>query len=229
VELFVIIWIFCGIGSAFVASSRGGNGCLWFGLGFILGPFGLAFSFLSGSDSQCPFCRKRIHPQATKCPYCQSALTAPTVAISPAPPPPLTSAPEQAPASPESGGPHGAILLAGLATLVCLIILLAVAFDQRKTTTKTATKAAGTNYPPGYSITFSGRVTERWPKTKTEQAYAEVFSDGITVRCITAQQVDLLTTVSATGTVTKWTAGSGGELSPCTLRVTPEPPATTTH
>ena len=69
-----VLWIFCGIGAAIVASNRGANGCLWFGFGVFLGPFGLAFAFVSGSNRECPSCRKRVHPQATKCPYCQSEL-----------------------------------------------------------------------------------------------------------------------------------------------------------
>lgn len=70
----LIIWIFCGIGATFVASSRGANGCLWFGLGFILGPFGLAASFAAGENIQCPSCRQRVHPEAQKCPHCQTEL-----------------------------------------------------------------------------------------------------------------------------------------------------------
>ena len=70
----IIIWIICGIGAAIVAQNRGASGCLWFGLGFILGPFGLAFAFLSGSERRCPRCMERIHPQATRCPKCQSYL-----------------------------------------------------------------------------------------------------------------------------------------------------------
>jgi hypothetical protein len=40
--LAIVVWIFCGIGAAFVAQSRGASGCLWFGLGVLLGLFGLA-------------------------------------------------------------------------------------------------------------------------------------------------------------------------------------------
>jgi hypothetical protein len=42
--LAVMFWVICGIAAAFVASSRNANGCLWFGLGILFGPFGLAFS-----------------------------------------------------------------------------------------------------------------------------------------------------------------------------------------
>ena len=73
-ELVIVAWIFCGIGAAFVAQSRGANGCLWFGLGVLLGPFGLAFAFASGTDRRCPHCRERVHPEATRCPKCQADL-----------------------------------------------------------------------------------------------------------------------------------------------------------
>jgi hypothetical protein len=70
----LIVWIFCGIGATFVASGRGANGCLWFGLGFLFGPLGLAASFMAGSSTECPSCRKRIHPEAQRCPHCQTNL-----------------------------------------------------------------------------------------------------------------------------------------------------------
>jgi hypothetical protein len=78
--LAIIIWIFCGIAASFVAQARGASGCLWFGLGGLFGPFGLAFAFLAGTDAKCHACRKHIHPQATKCPFCQSAVGAAVVA-----------------------------------------------------------------------------------------------------------------------------------------------------
>lgn len=73
----LVVWVFCGIGATAVASNRGANGCLWFGLGFIFGPFGLAFAFAAGSNAVCQACRKRVHPDATKCPYCQSEVAKP--------------------------------------------------------------------------------------------------------------------------------------------------------
>jgi DNA-directed RNA polymerase subunit RPC12/RpoP len=71
----LIVWIFCGIGATLVASNRGANGSLWFVLGFLLGPFGLAASFMAGENAECPSCRKRVHPKAEKCSYCQTQLT----------------------------------------------------------------------------------------------------------------------------------------------------------
>jgi hypothetical protein len=66
--LIIVVWIFCGIGSAIVAENRGGSGCLWFGLGFLFGPFGLAFSFAAGDDVRCQACQKRVHPKGNKVP-----------------------------------------------------------------------------------------------------------------------------------------------------------------
>jgi predicted amidophosphoribosyltransferase len=79
-ELAILIWIVCGIGSAFVAQSRGADGCLWFGLGVLLGPIGLALAFIAGETKTCPNCQSRIPQKATRCPKCQRDL-------SPQPPP----------------------------------------------------------------------------------------------------------------------------------------------
>ena len=71
----ILVWIVCGVAAAFVAENRGASGFLWFILGVVLGPLGLIFSFASGSDRVCPACRKRVHPKATRCPYCQSDIS----------------------------------------------------------------------------------------------------------------------------------------------------------
>ncbi len=73
--LALLIWLFCGIGAAKVAQDRGANGCLWFFLGVVLGPIGLAMAFISGVNANCPYCKERIHPQATRCPRCQATLS----------------------------------------------------------------------------------------------------------------------------------------------------------
>jgi hypothetical protein len=73
-EVAILIWIVCGIAAAAIASNRGANGCLWFGLGILLGPIGLALSFGAGAGRQCPECRKNIHQDATRCPHCQADL-----------------------------------------------------------------------------------------------------------------------------------------------------------
>jgi hypothetical protein len=73
--LVIVVWIFSGIGAAFVAQSRGASGGLWFGLGVLLGPLGLAFAFAAGTDCRCPDCRERVHPDATRCPKCRADLS----------------------------------------------------------------------------------------------------------------------------------------------------------
>ena len=71
----ILVWVVCGVAAAFLAESRGANGFPWFLLGILFGPFGLALSFISGSDRVCLACRKRVHPKATLCPYCRSAIS----------------------------------------------------------------------------------------------------------------------------------------------------------
>jgi len=70
---FIIGWFLFGIVSAFVASQRGGSGCLWLIVGILLGPFGLILAFII-PGVRCPACKKTVHPEATKCPYCRSDL-----------------------------------------------------------------------------------------------------------------------------------------------------------
>jgi hypothetical protein len=72
----VLLWILCGgVAAAMIAQNRGNSAGLWFIVGALFGPFGILFAFLS-SGRTCPYCRSSIHPQATKCPKCQSSLTA---------------------------------------------------------------------------------------------------------------------------------------------------------
>src|SRR5437867_3683926 len=73
-EIVLVVWILCGVGAAVVASNRGASGCLWFGLGVLLGPIGFALAF-TNSLPPCPFCRKGVPGDATKCPHCQSELS----------------------------------------------------------------------------------------------------------------------------------------------------------
>ena len=49
---FVIIWFLFGIISAIVAGSKGRNGCGWFLLGFLLGPFGLLLALVVGTKTR---------------------------------------------------------------------------------------------------------------------------------------------------------------------------------
>lgn len=73
VLLCLIVWGAFGVGASVVASNRGANGCLYFGLGVLLGPLGFAIAFLEGSE--CPGCSKKVSNNAVVCPYCHRDFT----------------------------------------------------------------------------------------------------------------------------------------------------------
>ena len=74
VELF-LIWLGMGVVAAVIANGKGANGCLWFILGFVFGPFALiAALFVPGKE--CPHCKSKIHKTATVCPKCQREFPA---------------------------------------------------------------------------------------------------------------------------------------------------------
>jgi DNA-directed RNA polymerase subunit RPC12/RpoP len=83
----VIIWIFCAIVSAIIASNKGRSGVGWFFLGLLLGPFGFAVALLPAIKEdlpdipredlrKCPFCAEMIKPDAIKCRFCGSEVPA---------------------------------------------------------------------------------------------------------------------------------------------------------
>jgi hypothetical protein len=53
---------------AIVASNRGAKGCLWFGIGALLGPIGFALAFTTGA--KCSRCASRVSQDALVCPKC---------------------------------------------------------------------------------------------------------------------------------------------------------------
>lgn len=70
----LLLWCLFGLAAALVVGSKGGNGCLWFVLGVLFGPFALLLAlFDQGTQKQCRACKKFVDGEATRCPYCQSA------------------------------------------------------------------------------------------------------------------------------------------------------------
>lgn len=71
----LLIWIFCGVAAAMIGANKNA-GFLGFLLGLFFGPFGILFAVLmNGNRKQCPACKSKIHPQATICPQCRTALS----------------------------------------------------------------------------------------------------------------------------------------------------------
>lgn len=90
-ELLLLIWLACGIAAGMIASNKGNSGCLWFGLGILLGPLGLMgaaltqrdpsrdreIGLMEGSLRLCPYCAEAINVEARRCRFCNSAVPPP--------------------------------------------------------------------------------------------------------------------------------------------------------
>ncbi|MCL4715458.1 MAG: hypothetical protein KJZ75_11155 [Hyphomonadaceae bacterium] len=83
-ELIVlIVWVVSFVATIIIATEKGGGGCLWAFLGFLLGP--LALIIVAAMPSQqkpradelrkCPECAEMIRREARKCRFCGSEVT----------------------------------------------------------------------------------------------------------------------------------------------------------
>lgn len=70
---FLVVWIICGVVAAMIASAKGSSGCGFAIVGFFLGPLGIIIALVA-SGVECPYCKKKIHEDATICPHCQKEL-----------------------------------------------------------------------------------------------------------------------------------------------------------
>jgi hypothetical protein len=60
---------------AFIARRKGQGFWLWFAFGLLLwiGAI-IAVFFVKDKRPRCPECREVVHPEATRCPHCQSEI-----------------------------------------------------------------------------------------------------------------------------------------------------------
>ena len=89
--LYLIVAIVSGAFASGIASGKHRSRCLFFALGFVIGPLAiLAAAMLSrdqaaetehklesGDLVECPACKSPIHPQAMICPFCRTTVTSP--------------------------------------------------------------------------------------------------------------------------------------------------------
>ena len=68
-----LIWLAFGLWAMGMQQAKGQSGCLGFFLGIVFGPVGVLVCWLD-KGRPCPYCRGSLHPDAVKCPRCQSQV-----------------------------------------------------------------------------------------------------------------------------------------------------------
>ena len=85
-ELFIGLWLLCGVLAAVVGGAKGRSGCAWFIVGVLAGPLGLLAAVGmpvvvqtentdSGNFRKCPACAESIRREARLCKHCGHSLT----------------------------------------------------------------------------------------------------------------------------------------------------------
>ncbi len=88
---YIVVAIISGAIASSIASRKGRGGCLFFGLGFLIGPIAVLVAAVMSRDEAaeqdaklrkgdlvlCGACREPIHPEATICPHCRTPVIHP--------------------------------------------------------------------------------------------------------------------------------------------------------